>query len=93
MDETPFRREGSFDDYDDDDEDLELGTEPGPLLPAPAWHPKLTVSRFFVIASTLGLGTAKALMSSRGETAIAVTIEWIMSIILFTVLVALITFC
>jgi hypothetical protein len=49
----------------------------------PRWHPRITISRLFVLVSTLGLGTAKAVMSYRGDTIAPVTIEWITTIVLF----------
>jgi hypothetical protein len=54
-----------------------------PEVNIPRWHPKISVSRLFVLVSTLGLGTAKAVMAYRGDTIAPVTIEWITTIVLF----------
>jgi hypothetical protein len=48
-----------------------------------SWHPKLTGARLFVIFATIGLGTAKAATSYRGDTIAPVTIEWVMTIVVF----------
>ncbi|KAH6907467.1 hypothetical protein BKA70DRAFT_1189447 [Coprinopsis sp. MPI-PUGE-AT-0042] len=55
----------------------------------PRWHPKVTVARLFVILSTLGLGTAKAVMSYEGDTVAPVTIEWITTIVIFLIVLYL----
>ncbi|KAH6907470.1 hypothetical protein BKA70DRAFT_1562992 [Coprinopsis sp. MPI-PUGE-AT-0042] len=55
----------------------------------PQWHPKITISRLFVIGSTLALGPVKAVMSYRGDTVASVTIEWITTIVIFLIFLAL----
>jgi len=49
----------------------------------PAWHPKLTLYRLLVIFSTIGLGTAKAITSYLNLTYASITLEWILSIVVF----------
>ncbi|KAH6907494.1 hypothetical protein BKA70DRAFT_1400948, partial [Coprinopsis sp. MPI-PUGE-AT-0042] len=58
-------------------------------LPASAWHPKLTVSRLLVITLTIGLGTAKAVTSYRGETIASITIEWVTTTLVFLLFLVL----
>ncbi|KAH6907464.1 hypothetical protein BKA70DRAFT_1562988 [Coprinopsis sp. MPI-PUGE-AT-0042] len=66
-------------------EDLELAEAWSPPQSVPSWHPKITLSRLIVISLTVGLGTAKAAASYRGEMFTAVTLEWIMTILLFQI--------
>jgi hypothetical protein len=51
----------------------------------PAWHPKLTLYRLLMIFSTIGLGTAKAVTSYLNLTHASITLEWILSVVLFLV--------
>ncbi|KAH6907485.1 hypothetical protein BKA70DRAFT_1283149, partial [Coprinopsis sp. MPI-PUGE-AT-0042] len=53
------------------------------LSAIPSWHPKLTVARLFVIFATISLGIAKAATSYRGDASIPVTLEWVMTIVVF----------
>ncbi|KAF9479352.1 hypothetical protein BDN70DRAFT_694601 [Pholiota conissans] len=45
------------------------------------WHPKLTVYRVIVLSAGIMLGTAKAWETSRGETVIPITLEWISGVV------------
>lgn len=53
----------------------------------PAWHPKLILYRLLVIFSTIGLGTAKAVTSYLNLTYASITLEWILSVVVFLGLV------
>ncbi|KAH6907458.1 hypothetical protein BKA70DRAFT_1223287 [Coprinopsis sp. MPI-PUGE-AT-0042] len=58
----------------------------------PAWHPKLTGSRLFVIFTTLSLGTAKAVLAmAEGDSSVVapVTIEWVSSTLIFVIFLVL----
>ncbi|KAH6907487.1 hypothetical protein BKA70DRAFT_1489507 [Coprinopsis sp. MPI-PUGE-AT-0042] len=72
---------------------IELDVPPWPqngdLDVISSWHPKLTGARLFVIFTTIGLGTAKAATSYRGDTIAPVTIEWVMTIVLFILFLVL----
>ncbi|KIM40764.1 hypothetical protein M413DRAFT_28531 [Hebeloma cylindrosporum] len=52
----------------------------------PAWHPKLTLYRLLVIFSIIGIGTAKAVTSCLNLAYTSITLEWILSVVLFLVL-------
>ncbi|KAH6889596.1 hypothetical protein BKA70DRAFT_1329308 [Coprinopsis sp. MPI-PUGE-AT-0042] len=67
---------------------IELDVPPWPEssnLVTSSWHPKLTGARLLVIFATIGLGTAKAVTAYRGDTIAPVTIEWVMTIVLFII--------
>jgi len=49
----------------------------------PAWHPKLTLYRLLVIFSTIGLGAAKVVTSFLNLTYASITLEWILSVVVF----------
>ena len=49
----------------------------------PAWHPKLTLYRLLVVFSTIGLGTAKVATSCLDLTYASITLEWILSVVVF----------
>jgi hypothetical protein len=49
----------------------------------PAWHPKLTLYRLLVIFSTVGLGSAKVATSFLKLTYASITLEWILSVVVF----------
>ena len=50
------------------------------------WHPKLTPYRFLVVATTIGLGAAKASVSDEGQTWVATTLEWVTAVVIFCML-------
>ena len=50
------------------------------------WHPKVTPYRLLVIFTTIGLGTAKAYTVSRNLVFVATSIEWVTSVIVFSLL-------
>ena len=52
---------------------------------SPAWHPKLTLYRLLVIFFTVGLGAAKAATSYLNLTYASITLEWILSVVVFLV--------
>jgi len=63
-------------------DEVELQEIPPPIAVeepvATLWRPKVTVWRVLFSATTLGLGTAKALLSALDETSSSpITIEWI----------------
>ena len=66
---------------------LELDSRPWPesasTVIATRWHPKLTGVRLLVIVTTIVLGTAKAAMTYQGDTVAPVTIEWVITIVVF----------
>ncbi|KIM40768.1 hypothetical protein M413DRAFT_49666, partial [Hebeloma cylindrosporum] len=49
-------------------------------------HPKLTLYRFLVIFSTIGLGAAKTVTSYLNLTYASITLEWILGVVLFLML-------
>jgi hypothetical protein len=55
------------------------------LAIVPQWHPKMTISRLFIISSTLALGTAKAACAYRDTDSVfvPVTLEWVTSTVVF----------
>lgn len=48
-----------------------------------AWHPKLTLYRLLVIFSTIGLGAAKAATSYLNLTYASITLEWVLTVVVF----------
>jgi len=49
----------------------------------PSWHPKLTLYRLLVIFSTVGLVAAKGATSYLNLTYASITLEWILSVVVF----------
>lgn len=47
-----------------------------------AWHPKITPYRLAVLTTTVGLGTAKAVVSQNGGTIVSITLEWLVGSLL-----------
>ncbi|KDR78618.1 hypothetical protein GALMADRAFT_244074 [Galerina marginata CBS 339.88] len=50
------------------------------------WHPKITPYRLTVLATTLCLGTAKAISTQRGSIFIPTTFEWLSGTVIFLML-------
>ncbi|KAH9481040.1 hypothetical protein JR316_0005559 [Psilocybe cubensis] len=50
------------------------------------WHPKMTPYRLVVLLTTIGLGTAKAIMAHCGNSIVSTTLEWISGVLLFLIL-------
>ena len=50
------------------------------------WHPRLTPYRFVVLLTTVGLGGVKAYAVSRKVVLVAVSVEWIASVVVFSML-------
>jgi hypothetical protein len=48
------------------------------------WFPKLTPYRLLIISTTIGLGTAKAYATAKGLSYVATSIEWIASVVVFS---------
>jgi hypothetical protein len=60
-----------------------------PLIPQAGtqqWRPKVTPYRSLVLLSTIVLGSGKAFATARGLSLVATNIEWITSVIIFSVL-------
>ncbi|KDR77465.1 hypothetical protein GALMADRAFT_155389 [Galerina marginata CBS 339.88] len=51
-----------------------------------SWHPKVTRYRLFVLATTIVLGTTKAVLTLRGSSVAPVTIEWVTGTLIFLLL-------
>ncbi|KDR70539.1 hypothetical protein GALMADRAFT_877852 [Galerina marginata CBS 339.88] len=52
-------------------------------LNTPSWHPKITPYRLIVPSTTIGLGSAKAVLTQSGSTVIPTTLEWLVGTVLF----------
>ena len=50
------------------------------------WHPKVTPYRFLVLFTTVGLGAAKAFAVSRNLVLVSTSLEWVTSVIVFSLL-------
>jgi len=48
-----------------------------------SWHPKLTLYRFLVIVSTVGLAVAKTVTLYLNLTFASITLEWILAVVVF----------
>ncbi|KDR72009.1 hypothetical protein GALMADRAFT_253312 [Galerina marginata CBS 339.88] len=59
------------------------GHEPAPI---PTWHPKLSPYRLTVLATTICLGTVKAVTIQTGNTSIPITLEWVSGTVVFLIL-------
>lgn len=53
-----------------------------PLALVTSWHPKLSIYRLLVLLSTIGFGTAKAILTYRGETLAPITLEWLFTVVI-----------
>lgn len=68
---------------------VEPQPEPETQLQPERWHPKVTPYRFFVVATTIGFGAAKASVSDEGQTWVATTLEWVSAVVIFCMLSAM----
>ncbi|KDR67031.1 hypothetical protein GALMADRAFT_283687 [Galerina marginata CBS 339.88] len=50
------------------------------------WHPKITPYRLVILTTTIGLGTAKSVVTQRGSPLLPVTLEWFTATVLFLLL-------
>ncbi|PPQ83886.1 hypothetical protein CVT25_000630 [Psilocybe cyanescens] len=47
-----------------------------------AWHPKITPYRLAILTTTVGLGTAKAIVTQKGGAIVSTTLEWVAGMLL-----------
>jgi hypothetical protein len=65
--------------------DLNHESRYAPTLPRLRWHPKISPYRLIVFSVPLGIGTAKAISSQKGNVTVPITLEWISGVVVFLV--------
>jgi len=56
-----------------------------PGLPRLRWHPKISPYRLIVFSIPVGIGTAKAISSQKGNVTVPITLEWTTGVVVFLV--------
>lgn len=56
-----------------------------PTHPRLRWHPKVSPYRLIVFSIPAGIGTAKAILSQKGNVTAPITLEWISGVVVFLV--------
>lgn len=65
------------------DIDVESNTPADVYISHSKWHPKISPYRLWVIATTVGFGTAKSVSVRTGDASIPTTLEWIAGTVIF----------